>query len=186
MNITPYVDDLQHRLALAADAAGDDARQLAQRLTAPLDAAVRLVLLDALSAAAGEISAELAPGSVDVRLRGGEPEFVVAPAPAAAPATLPSAPTAVTEAGVAPTAPSGLATGLPPVDAEGAGTTRTTLRLPDHLKTQAEVAAARDGVSVNTWLVRAVAAALEPAATSTAAQRRPDAKGGDRLTGWVR
>ena len=53
MDLTPYVDDLQDRLAAAADAAGDDGRRLAERLTAPLDAAVRLVLLDALSAAAG-------------------------------------------------------------------------------------------------------------------------------------
>ena len=55
MDLTRYVDDLQHRLAVTADAAGDDARQLAERLTAPLDAAVRLVLLDALSAAAKEV-----------------------------------------------------------------------------------------------------------------------------------
>jgi hypothetical protein len=56
MDLTPYVDDLQDRLAAAADAAGDDGRRLAERLTAPLDAAVRLVLLDALSAAALEQS----------------------------------------------------------------------------------------------------------------------------------
>jgi hypothetical protein len=176
MELTRYVDDLQHRLATAAEAGGDDARRLAQRLAAPLDAAVRLVLLDALSAAAGEISAELAPGSVDLRLRGGEPEFVVAvPEPEAGPAHAEAAP----------------ATSLPPVpaglpaapDGDEATTTRTTLRLPDQLKTQVEVAAARDGVSVNTWLVRAVAAALEQ--TSARAVGIPQ-RGGNRLTGWVR
>jgi hypothetical protein len=159
MDLTRYVDDLQHRLALAADAAGDDARALAERLTAPLDAAVRLVLLDALSTAAGEISADLAPGSVDVRLRGGEPQFVVdAPRPPTAPAT------------------------PEPVEVDGA-TTRTTLRLPDHLKGQVETAAAREGVSVNTWLVRAVAGALEQGERPVP---RPDAHGTSRLTGWVR
>ena len=174
MELTRYVDDLQHRLATAAEAGGDDARRLAERLTAPLDAAVRLVLLDALSFAAGEISAELAPGSVDVRLRGGEPEFVVAlPEPEAGTrADLPVTP-------AAPTLPS------PPAPAEGddGATTRTTLRLPDQLKAQVEVAAARDGLSVNTWLVRAVAAALEqiPAAPTTVPRR-----GGTRVTGWVR
>ncbi|MGO1333396.1 hypothetical protein [Cellulosimicrobium funkei] len=118
MDLTPYVDDLQDRLAAAADAAGDDGRRLAERLTAPLDAAVRLVLLDALSAAAGEISAELAPGSVDVRLRGGAPEFVVAvpavaPAPpeALVPASTPAAPAGwlrlmVKKNGVSPASPS--------------------------------------------------------------------------------
>lgn len=176
MDLTPFVDDLQDRLAAAADAAGDDGRRLAERLTAPLDAAVRLVLLDALSAAAGEISAELAPGSVDVRLRGGAPEFVVA-VPAVAPA-----PTEALVPASTPAAPAGPA----PTDVEAGATTRTTLRLPDHLKTQAETAAARDGVSVNTWLVRAVAAALEQSTGRPAAQARPQQRGSARVTGWVR
>jgi hypothetical protein len=179
MDLTRYVDDLQHRLATTADAAGEEARQLAERLTAPLDAAVRLVLLDALSAAAGEISAELAPGFVDVRLRGGEPEFVVAPAARAEPTPA----TAATP----PVPPTGAEQPNPPaLDADAGATTRTTLRLPDHLKSQVEVAAARDGVSVNTWLVRAVAAALEQSAGRSAPQARTDQRGGNRLTGWVR
>ena len=45
--------------------------------------------------------------------------------------------------------------------AEG-GTARITLRLPEHLKARAEEAAERDGLSVNSWLVRAVAAAVTP------------------------
>lgn len=175
MELTRYVDDLQHRLATAAEAGGDDARRLASRLAAPLDAAVRLVLLDALSVAAGEISAELAPGSVDLRLRGGEPEFVVAlpePDPGTTRADAAAAPRPPLPAGL-PAAPEG----------DEATTTRTTLRLPDQLKTQVEVAAARDGVSVNTWLVRAVAAVLEQ--TTTRAAGVPQ-RGGNRLTGWVR
>jgi len=180
MDLTRYVDDLQHRLATAADAAGEDARALAERLTAPLDAAVRLVLLDALSAAAGEITADLAPGSVDVRLRAGEPEFVVdVPAPAAAPGAEPGTPP------TAPPAPE--AAPLPATaDAEEGTTTRTTLRLPDHLKAQVEVAAARDGLSVNSWLVRAVAAALEQTTGRPAAPPRGEPRGTTRLTGWVR
>ncbi|QCB93088.1 toxin-antitoxin system HicB family antitoxin [Cellulomonas shaoxiangyii] len=173
MDLTRYVDDLQHRLATAAGAGGDDARELALRLTAPLDAAVRLVLLDALSAAAAEISAELAPGAVDVRLRAGEPEFVVAvPAPVAAPV-----PTGTSPVGTSPAAAP---------DADAAATTRTTLRLPDHLKSQVEVAAAHDGVSVNTWLVRTVAAALDLPPGRSAPQAAPGQRSGDRVTGWVR
>lgn len=180
MDLTRYVDDLQHRLALAADAAGQDARELADRLAAPLDAAVRLVLLDALTAAAGEISAELAPGSVDVRLRSGGPEFVVEslgarPELASAPAWAPAPPAAPT------------ATALPvPPELDTGSTTRTTLRLPDQLKSQVELAAARSGLSVNTWLVRAVAAALEQPTDAPAAQARAEPRGGTRLTGWVR
>jgi hypothetical protein len=171
MHLDQYVAELQQQLATAAAAGGDEARELASRLTAPLDAAARLALLAALSDAAGEISAELAPGSVDVRLRAGNPEFVV------------TAPRATTTDATAPTpAPSPQAT--EPVDTDGPSTTRTTLRLPDHLKAQAEVAAARDGVSVNTWLVRAVAGALEQSSGRPAA--RPAQRGSGRVTGWVR
>ncbi len=173
MDLTPYVDDLQHRLATAAGATGEDDRQLALRLTAPLDAAVRLVLLGALSAAAGEISAELAPGSVDLRLRGGDPEFVVA-------LPVPAEPSAVA-AGPSPSPETPTST-----DADGAGTSRTTLRLPDHLKPRVEVAAARDGISVNAWLVRAVAAALEQPTGPPAPQARAEQRDARRLTGWVR
>src|SRR4051794_40477615 len=84
MDLTRYVDDLRRELAIAADAGGDEARALAERLTAPLESAVRLMLLDALSAAADEVTRELAPGSVELRLRSGEPDFVVTPPPDAA------------------------------------------------------------------------------------------------------
>ena len=82
MNLDPYIENLRHQLALAAEAGGEDARALAERLVAPLEAAVRLIVQDALAAAAEEITLELAPGSVELRLRGREPEFVVSPPPA--------------------------------------------------------------------------------------------------------
>src|SRR5579871_3673683 len=82
MELETYVEKLRERLAVAASAGGEEALSLAQRLTAALDPAVRLTLLDVLSAAAAEITSELAPGSVQVRLRGSEPEFVVTVPPA--------------------------------------------------------------------------------------------------------
>lgn len=169
MDLTRYVDELQHQLATAAAAGGDEARALADRLTAPLDAAVRLVLLEALSSAANEITAELAPGSVGVRLQGRDPEFVVTPAPAS---TFEDAALAAE-----PARPAVL-------DPDDLSTSRTTLRLPDQLKAQVEAAAAREGVSVNTWLVRTVAAALHPAVPSRTTAPRSSTSG--RLTGWVR
>jgi hypothetical protein len=174
MDLTGYVDDLQRRLAIAAEAGGDEARSLAERLTAPLDAAARLVLLEALAAAAGEITAELAPGSVDVRLRGRDPEFVV---------TVPVAANFTSASDV----PVPVAAETPPPTAipDDASTSRTTLRLPDQLKAQVEQAAARDGVSVNTWLVRAIAAAVEPAPTRPT-ETRPADGDANRVTGWVR
>ena len=171
MDITPYVDTLRHELAVAAEAGGDDARALAERLTAPLESAMRLALLDALSAAADEITRDLAPGSVDLRLRGREPSFVVTPPPADHSFDEPDS----SEVGVPP---------VPPDGEEGA-TTRINLRLAEHLKSRIEDAAGRAGLSVNAWLVRAAAAALE----SDGRGRRPEGRtprGGARYTGWVR
>src|SRR5690348_303338 len=95
MDLTPYVDRLRRELAVAAQTGGDDARELADRLTAPLDAAMRLTLLEALSVAAAEITRDLAPGSVSVQITGRDPDFVVvrppADEPAAGPTTAPAA-----------------------------------------------------------------------------------------------
>jgi hypothetical protein len=172
MDLAPYVDTLRRELATAAAAGGEEARALAERLTAPLESAVRLALLDVLSAAAGEITRDLAPGSVDLRLRGREPTFVV---------TAP--PTEHWSEDAEVSGPSA----LPPVgsDGEESATARINFRLPEHLKSRIEEAAGQAGLSVNSWLVRAAAAALGP----DDASRRPDRRapqGGQRYTGWVR
>ena len=64
---------------------------------------------------------------------------------------------------------------------------RINLRLPDQLKSRVEQAADREGLSINAWLVRAVAAAVE---RGDRARRRRPAKGGSgggrRYTGWGR
>src|SRR5262245_65614591 len=121
MNLNPYIATLRRDLAVAAEAGGDEARALAERLTAPLESSVRLMLLEALSAAADEITRELAPGSVELRLRSGEPEFVVAPAPADEPEE-----------------PAG---GAPLTLPEGDEVARINLRLPEQLKAGVEQAA---------------------------------------------
>lgn len=167
MNVASYVDDLRRELLVAADAGGDDARELAGRLTAPLASAVRLMLLDALSAAADEITRELAPGSVELRLRAGEPEFVVTPPP------------------VDEDEPTG--TTLPPAPADGdeSATARINLRLPEQLKAGVEQAANQERLSVNAWLVRLVASAL----AHDVGERRSQQRGGrvgEAYTGWVR
>jgi hypothetical protein len=167
MDLTPYVENLRRELAVAADAGGEEARALAERLAAPLESAVRLMLLDALSAAADEITRELAPGSVELRLRTGEPAFVVTPAPVDEPG----------DAGAAPPV-------MPPEDDDGE-TARINLRLPGQLKAGVERAASRDGLSVNAWLVRLTATALN---TNDPDRRRPHRGGriGDSYSGWVR
>ena len=58
MDLAPYVDQLRRELVAAADVGGDEARALAERLTAPLEASMRLALLSALSGAAEEITSQ--------------------------------------------------------------------------------------------------------------------------------
>ncbi len=185
MNLRLYVEDIHRQLVTAAEAAGDDARALAERLVAPLDSVVRLALQDALSAAAAEITCELAPGSVELRLRGRDLEFVVIPAPADRRADDRD------DGGGDLTPPVGsmaVATGpVASVSAEGdeGGMSRINLRMPDQLKAQIEHSAGRDGLSINAWLVRAAAAAVGRGETSR--QSEPGGpRGKRRYTGWAR
>jgi hypothetical protein len=185
MDLTPYVDNLRRELAVAADTGGDEARALAERLTASLDSAARLALLEALSAAASEITRDLAPGSVEIRLRGRDPEFAVTPPPADQPIDEP--PARGLRSALAGAIEVTMGVRPPYVEPdEGGGTSRITLRLPEHLKPRIDEAAARMGLSVNAWLVRAVAAALEVGDP----EPRPGPGGrqqfGRNYTGWVR
>lgn len=182
MDLMPYIETLRRELAVAAEAGGDEARELAERLVAPLESATRLALLNVLSAAMAEVTRDLAPGSVDVRLRGLDPDFVVVlpphegrggsleePVPAPVPVPV-SAP-----------APG-------PADADEGGTARVNLRLPAHVKTRVEEEAAGEGLSVNAWLVRVVSAAVDTGAVVTSrAPARPANTGstGQSFTGWV-
>ncbi|MEU6113334.1 hypothetical protein ABZ840_02005 [Streptomyces sp. NPDC047117] len=172
MDLTPYVDTLRRELAVAAEAGGEEARELAERLTAPLESASRLTMLNVLSAAMDEITRELAPGSVDVRLRGLDPDFVVTPPPAdGSPAEAAAEPVESLKAPV-------------PADGDEGGTARVNLRLPAHLKTRAEEAASREGLSVNAWLVRAVSAAVDGGKRPRTTQKTHTI--GQSITGWVR
>ncbi len=173
MELEPYLIDLRRQLVAAAATGSEDTRAAAERLAAGLDAAARLALLDALSAAAGEITRDLAPGSVDIRLRGREIEFVVTPP------NIESSTDSSTDSSIERDADRTAAS----VDVEDASTSRTTLRLPDALKARVDEAAVTDGLSVNTWLVRAVAAALQPRQRRSAQRTL---RTGDNFAGWAR
>jgi len=159
MELQPYVDEVRRELSVAAAAGGQDAEALAERLTAPLESAVRLALLEALSEAAEQITRDLAPGSVDVRLRGRDPEFTVS--------------SGIEDGAGMPEPPV-----VTPESDDDGGTWRVTLRLPEHLRTRVDAAARAEGLSVNAWLVRSVTAAL-------GGGRRPP-RGDKSFSGWVR
>jgi hypothetical protein len=168
MDLTEYVESIRRQFAAAAEAGGEEAKVQAERLFAPLESAIRLALQDALVAAAEEITCELAPGSVELRLRGREPEFVVnVPQPEPSPDEEPSV------------------SGLVAPDGEEGATARINLRLPEHLKARVDEAAASEGLSINSWLVRATSASLERTTSARRQDRRPPT-GSQRYTGWSR
>lgn len=162
MDLSPFIDQLRRDLVAAADTGTDAVRTAAGHLAAAIDPAARIVLLDALVSAADELTS----GSdviVDVRLRGRD---VVLGLQHAVP--------------VPPEPPTPPAPPSPPSEVEE-GTARVSLRLPETLKSRAEEAAAIDGISLNTWLVRAAALVLDGSSRSPSTSRRR----GNRLSGWA-
>lgn len=178
MDLTPYVDTLRRDLVAAAEAGSDELKQAAERLAYALDPSARLALMEAISHAAAEITAELPEGSVDVRLVGRELDFVVEMAPPSMPAPPPPP--------------------APPVPEEDDGDlARITLRIPEAVKARAEDKAAAAGQSLNTWLVGVVRSATSEHAINVdidlssipfvgydpfAANKK---QGNRRMTGWL-
>lgn len=150
MDLQPYVDSVREGVNNAAALADESSQEVARKLGAALDSSTRLALIQALSDAAGDISADLAPASVDVRINGGNPDFVV---------TVPEARSEPTVLQPEPAVES---------DAEDEAedslddepVARISLRLPASVKAKVDDAAEKDGISTNAWLMRAVLDAL--------------------------
>lgn len=181
MELTTYIETLRRELGSAAEVAGPDVSAAAERLAMALDPAVRMTLIEVLSDAADEVTRQIDPGVVELRIRGREPQFVVT-APLVSEHAAPMEPPA-------PPAPP-----APPVPGEGEdGTARMTLRLPESLKSRIEQSAASAGVSVNAWLVRALGAAVgnpqsgPPFGPPPGYGPPPGRSGpGKRISGWAR
>lgn len=162
MNLAPYLDALRRDLAATAAPAGPDLARAAELLAGSLDASARLCLLEVLSDAAAEITTKLSAASVEVRLRGREADLVV---------------TEVDQAQEPPRA-------APPPPADTTGdVTRITLRLPESLKDSVEQAAAAQGISVNAWLVRAVAGVVH--GNGPTRPGPPGRRSARRITGYA-
>jgi HicB-like protein involved in pilus formation len=163
MDLNEYTEMLRREVGSVTRFGGEEIARTAEMLADALDSSVRLTLLEVLSAAAAEITTQLDGAAIDVRLSGGEPEFVVTTSP-----------------GEQEEAPAGPEPGDVSDDM-----TRITLRLSGPLKAKVDTAAAAAGLSVNAWLVRAVSRALDaPGGGPTRTQRGPGI--GSRFTGYAR
>ena len=149
MDLTPYLEAV--RADLEAVAGSDEATlAVAERLARALEASLQIQMLDALGQAAQELGEQLPSGRVDVRLSGRDVHLVLA---SEDPAELPAS-------------------------EDDGGTARITLRLPEGVKTRVEQQATREGISTNSWLVRAVTRGLEQQR-----QRQRQRRVGNRITG---
>ena len=151
MQTAQFIEALQSDLRELAQLGGDELVQAAHRLEGAVKQSATLRLIDALTQVALEVSSQLPNGHLDVRLSGQDPELVY-----------------VEEEGEEPQAQA----------AEDGLTARITLRLPDSLKTTLERAAEMEGVSVNTWLVRA----LQRSVSSGGGRA---VRSGKRITGYA-
>ena len=152
MDLHPYLERLTADLLRSAT---DQNQAAAEQLAAALEPSLRLTALELLSDACTQITAELRGVSIEVRLDGRDPRIVVTQDQGSRPV--------VTE-----------------VWDEDGSVTRTSLRLPEILKSRADQAAAEDGLSLNAWLVSTIGAALGLEARGTRSRRV-----GHRMTGWV-
>jgi hypothetical protein len=146
MDVNNHVEALLSDLGGVAGLGDEHVAQAAERLSQALRSSAGLRLLDVIGEAALEISAQLPSGQVEVRLAGQEPSLIYVE----------------TEAEQTPSS------------GDDAFSARITLRLPESLKASLEAAASREGVSLNTYLVRALSRA-------PSSQRGP----GNRLTGFA-
>ena len=165
MQIDDLITQVQDHVTAAAALGDERTRQVAETLATAITPAVRLAIMGALSAAADEITSALldTPGApiVSLHLDGGDVRVDVR-------TTEP--PPAVTAAD------------------DGDTSARISLRLSESLKADVEDAARRDGVSVNTWLIRSATSALTAAAARARGgwgDARPNTLNAHRVTGWI-
>lgn len=160
MHLDDYTARVQQQLQAAAALGDDRVQQIAAQLGEATASAVRLAILAAVTEAADEVTAQLLDfplsPAVTVRLDSDDLRADVV-------------------AGTLRQAESG------PVD-EGEASARVSLRLTETLKAQIDEAAARDGVSVNTWLVRAATAAVSSGRTPTTFAVNTNAH---RISGYI-
>jgi hypothetical protein len=150
MQIDGIIQALREDLARTAALGDENTSRAAELLAVALESSLGRRLQDALAEAALELNDQLDTSHVELRVAGHDLQLVL-----------------VREDGTLPE------------QADEAFSARITLRLPESLKQRVESAAAREGASVNTWLVQALQRAVET--------RRPSSSGSrNRLTGYGR
>src|ERR1700756_623541 len=149
MQIDGLIQALREDLERVAALGDEQTARAADLLSVAIEASLGRRIQDALAEAALELNEQLDSAHVELRVAGRDLQLVL-----------------VREDGTAPE------------PADEAFSARITLRLPESLKERVETAAAREGASVNTWLVQALQRAVE------SKSNRPLSSSRNRLTGY--
>jgi hypothetical protein len=171
MDLSQYVARLREDLAAAAAAGDEQTRRTAGLLAGAIEPAARLTLMNALADLAAEVTEALGDRTVEVRLDGRDVRVSVSGEPERA-----GRDSHGEQADTQPPPPP------PPFRPGGDDISRITLRLVEQIKSQAEQAAAAQGVSLNSWVAQAVQGALQGADQR---HRRRDRRDDRNLRGWV-
>ena len=176
MDLTPYTQNLRDDMLAAASVGDEQTRRAAALLATALEPAARLAIMNALSDLAAEVTGALDGTTVDLRLEGRDLRVSVTHHQPSPPAGQDWSHRDADRA-------------RGPVDDDlgqavrdaGGELSRTTLRLVNDLKSQAEQAATAQGVSLNTYIQRAVSDAVR-----TSIDRGRNRRGGPHtVTGYV-
>jgi hypothetical protein len=147
MKMSLAIEGLRSNVVAVGELGDETVAEVADRIAAVLSRSASSRILDLLSEAAAELSSELPEGRVEIRLIGDDVAFVYVDERASAP------------------------------EPEAELSARVTLRLSDQLKARVEESAGREGLSVNSWILRTL-----ERGTSTAKAR--SGRGGTRLRGY--
>lgn len=168
MNLDPYLASVLADLDRATALADEQTREVAAKVAAAVEPALRLAMVHALSDAAANVTSELTDAAVVVRMEGRDPVLSVHRTEVAAP--LPPAPP------MCPTLPSA-------PDVEDGETARVTVRLPQSLKSQLDRLAVEADQSLNTWIVQVLRRAATGVPSGTDATTPTQSP--RRVTGWA-
>jgi hypothetical protein len=169
MDLSPYIASLREDLATAASAGDESTRRTAAALSAALEPAARLAIMNALSDLAAEVTASLEGQVVEVRLAGRDVQVVVTGSAEPEPEPAP-------RHEVPPNYGTGDATG---------DISRITLRMINELKSKAEAAAASQGMSLNSFIQQAVGGAVHGKHKHQHKGWSGGGGSGSRVRGWV-
>ncbi|MDQ2848199.1 MAG: toxin-antitoxin system HicB family antitoxin [Actinomycetota bacterium] len=180
MDLTPYIETLRRDLLQAAALGDENTQRTAAALAGAVEPSTRLALMNALSDLAAEITGALEDTTVEVKLDGKDVRIAIERHFADDADASAEQYNQWKSGSGDPTDPEDLRHAMREAGSE---LSRTTVRLFNDLKTQAESAASDQGMSLNTYISRAVSDSVKGVASGK--HGKNSRRSGRNVTGWI-